>query len=132
MRFDDERCLVLVQPLIAIAACCFIASGCSSSTPDSGSAPDDAGTHPGSAMGSLDGRAFRVASAWLIGAPDDPKQTRVIYVFDRAVKCGEITKPGWDETVADGTKSLEMKLIGTKPANTTFRAMAGRPPARPT
>src|SRR6185436_10654582 len=104
----------MTRATIAATLCCYVASACASAT--SGDAPNDAETSAGSIMGSLDGRAFdRVAAAWLIGAPDDPKQTRVVYVFDREIVCDEITKPGWDETVANSTQSLEMKLIGTKP-----------------
>ncbi len=59
-------------------------------------------------------RAFEVvADARWIGAPDDPKQTRVIYVFDKLVSCAAISDAGWDEVVTDGTQALEMKLIGT-------------------
>lgn len=115
-----------MRSLIAAALACHLLSACSSSTTQSGGAPADAGG-PGSIMGSLDGGTLdHVGAAWLIGAPDDPKQTRVIYVFDRAIKCSELAKPGWDETVADGTRSLEMKLIGTQPGKYPV-AKSGRP-----
>jgi hypothetical protein len=66
--------------------------------------------------GTLGGRPFEMASSsWLIGAPDDPQQTRVIYVFDKPVTCSEISMAGWDTAITDATQALEIKLIGTKP-----------------
>jgi hypothetical protein len=65
--------------------------------------------------GTLGGRPFEMASSsWLIGAPDDPQQTRVIYVFDKPIACSEISMAGWDTTITDATQALEIKLIGTK------------------
>lgn len=59
-------------------------------------------------------RSFEiVADARWIGAPDDPKQTRVLYVFDKEVSCAALSAAGWDEVVTDQTQALEMKLIGT-------------------
>ena len=76
-------------------------------------ADPDGGT--GAIHGSVASRAFdHVAASWFIGAPDDPQHTRVIYVFDALVACAEIAKPGWDQTVADGSQVVEMKLIGTQ------------------
>jgi len=71
----------------------------------------------GSVAGTLDGRSFdSVAAAYLIGSPDDPKRTSVVYVFDAPIACSELSSPGWDESVANATQSLEMKLIGKSPA----------------
>ena len=77
--------------------------------------------------GAIDGRAFdRVASAWLIGRPDDPARTRVLHLFDQPVKCGEISHTGWDESITDGTQVLELKLIGSTPGDYSV-AVDGRP-----
>lgn len=91
------------------------------------SAPADVGPGTGSVTGAIDGRSFdTVAASWLIGAPDDPARTTVIYVFDQPVACGEITQAAWDETVTDSTQALEMKLIGTAPGAYPIAA-DGRP-----
>jgi hypothetical protein len=85
-------------------------AGCGSSK---GVTPDGKeGT--GTAMGTIGARAFdAVADARWIGAPDDPAQTRVIYVFDKQVSCSALSAPGWDGVVTDQTQALEMKMIGT-------------------
>jgi hypothetical protein len=63
------------------------------------------------------GRPFdSVAASWWIGAPDSPG-TVVVYLFSTPVTCAQISGGGWDATLAEGTQSLEMKLIGTQPAN---------------
>ncbi len=84
--------------------------GCGS---DKGVTPDGKnGT--GTASGMIGDRAYEaVADARWIGAPDDPKQTRVIYVFDKLVSCAALSNAGWDTVVTDGTQAFEMKLIGT-------------------
>jgi hypothetical protein len=101
-RFVD---LILIGLVVASA-------GCSSNkgvTPDG---KDGSGT----AAGTIGARSFEtVADARWIGAPDDPKQTRVIYVFDKQVSCSALSAAGWDEVVTDQTQALEMKLIGTAP-----------------
>jgi len=97
------------------------AAGRSSGTGDtghSGGSSGDAG-HAGSpgsgtVQGALGSRMFdSVSNSWLIGMPDDPQRTRVIYVFDKPVACAEIAMAGWDKTVTDATQALEIKLIGT-------------------
>ncbi len=81
----------------------------------------------GTATGTIGGRAYdAVADARWIGAPDDPVNTRVIYVFDKLVSCDALSDTGWDEAVTDRTQSLEMKLIG-KVAGTYPIAPSGRP-----
>jgi len=68
--------------------------------------------------GTFDGRPFdKVAATYVIGAPDDPAQTVVLYLFDGAVACADISSVGWDEVVPDQTQSLEIKLIGKTPGD---------------
>jgi hypothetical protein len=77
--------------------------------------------------GTLDGRAYaRVAAAYVIGQPDDPDRTVVVYLLDNPIACGELAAPGWDERVTDGTQSLELKLIGQAPGQYPVPA-DGRP-----
>ncbi len=83
----------------------------------------------GNVSGVLDGRAFdTVGAVYLIGAPDDPAQTTVIYVFDAPVACSALAEPGWDTRITDDSQALEMKLIGTAPASFPI-APDGRPSA---
>jgi hypothetical protein len=78
--------------------------------------------------GTVGGQPFEmVSNAWLIGAPDDPQQTRVIYVFDKPVACSEISMAGWDTTITNATQAIEIKLIGTKPAK--YPVATGAQPA---
>jgi hypothetical protein len=67
-----------------------------------------------------------VSNSWLIGMPDDPQRTRVIYVLDKPVACAEIVMAGWDKTVTDATQAIEIKLIGTM-AGTYPVATSGQP-----
>lgn len=94
----------LVAPAFLLA---FVAlTGCSSAA----DAPGGGGT----ISGSFAGRAFNaVAASYRIGAPDDPAHNIVIYVFDKAVGCNEISDTGWDTAIANETQAIEMKLIGT-------------------
>ena len=88
------------------------------------------GTTPGTGVidGDVDGRAFdTVGATFWIGSPDDPQQTRVIYVFDAPVACEAIVDPAWDATL-DETQVVEIKLIGTTP-DTYPIAADGRPSA---
>lgn len=88
---------------------------------------EPASSGSGAISGALDKRAFdTIGSAWLIGKPDDAAQTRVVHLFDRPVKCSEISAAGWDETVADATQVLEIKLIGAAPGKYAI-ASNGRP-----
>lgn len=67
----------------------------------------------GSIAGTVGGNDFEFVGASLrIGAPDDPERTVVVYVFDAAIACDELSEPGWDERIG-GVQSLEMKLVGT-------------------
>lgn len=98
-----EKGPTAVGVLVVVAA--LAAGGCAAE-----SAPGGEGT----ITGSFDGRAFdQVGASYRIGAPDDPDRTIVVYIFDRAIACDEISDEGWDEVVADSTQSLEMKLVGT-------------------
>lgn len=81
----------------------------------------------GTIAGSIAGRPYdSVAAAYLIGMPDDPEQTAVLYIFDAPVACDELTSSAWDERVADETQSLELKLIGHAPGEYPV-APDGRP-----
>lgn len=83
----------------------------------------------GTVSGVIDARSFdAVGASYVIGKPDDPARTIVIYVFDGAVGCGEISSAGWDEAIANGTQALELKLIGLAPAAYPV-ATDGRPSA---
>ena len=100
------------SPYLVLLAVALVAThvGCSS---DKGVTPDGK-NGSGTASGMIGDRAFEaVADARWIGAPDDPKLTRVIYVFDKLVSCAALSNAGWDAVVTDGTQALEMKLIGT-------------------
>jgi hypothetical protein len=102
------------KPLVSLVLTCLVltSAGCGSSQGVEPDGKDGSGT----AVGMVDGRGFdTVADARWIGAPDDPKQTRVIYVFDKQVSCSALSAAGWDEAVTDKTQALEMKLIGTSP-----------------
>lgn len=81
----------------------------------------------GSIAGSIAGRPYNnVGAAYLIGMPDDPEQTLVLYIFDAPVACDELTSPAWDERIADKTGSIELKLIGQAPGEYPV-APDGRP-----
>lgn len=85
----------------------------------------------GTITGKLDGRPCDTDdAAYVIGHPQDPAQTAVIYVFDAPVGCDELSRPGWDERVADSVQSLELKLIGgaalSPPATTPLPAWSMR------
>lgn len=101
--------------VLALAGGLLLLAGCSSnSTPEGSTEPAGSGT----ISGSVDGRSFDdVAAAYIIGKPDDPASTVVIYVFDTAISCSEIERAGWDETVADQSQAIEMKLIGKSPGD---------------
>lgn len=89
--------------------------------------PDATVGGDGTITGKLDGRPYdTVGAAYVIGHPDDPAQTAVIYVFDAPVGCDELSSPGWDERVADNVQSLELKLIGHAPGDYPV-ALDGRP-----
>ena len=97
------RAISLVSAPLLITLACGSSGG--------GGDPTVAGS--GTASGSIDGRAYQtVGAAYLIGQPDDPANTTVIYVFDQPISCGDISDPGWDQRVTDQTQSLELKLVG--------------------
>lgn len=100
--------------------CGTLISGCSSQVdlgPPAGS---------GTINGTIDARTFDVvAASYIIGAPDDPGRTTVLYVFDSPIACGEIIAAGWDETVPDQSQAIEIKLIGKSPG--TYPVASGLP-----
>lgn len=111
--------VLLATGLVATVAC----------TGTSDSSPGGSGVGAGSISGSIDGRAFNgVGASYVIGKPDDPAQTTVIYLFDSPVTCGELNHTAWDESVADSTQSLEIKLIGQSVGDYPVAA-DGRPSA---
>lgn len=67
----------------------------------------------GTVEGSVEGEVFdTVHASYVIGKPDDPSKTIVVYVFDTPIGCDELSRPAWDERIADRTHALELKLIG--------------------
>ena len=112
------------QKLRMMMCTALVLAGCASAnTPEVPSEPQGTGT----VSGSVDGRSFdEVAAAYIIGKPDDPVQTTVIYVFDTPIGCNQIDMTGWDETVPDQSQSIEIKLIGTS-AGEYLVAADGRP-----
>jgi hypothetical protein len=120
--------------LVAGLSACAFAFGCGSSTsgaeqpdPPAGAggvaseagasdAPMPSGSGAGTVSGSVDGAPYgAVSTAFWAGAPDDATTT-VIYVFSAPVPCTELASPGWDSRIANATKVLEMKAIGTTAA----------------
>jgi hypothetical protein len=100
------------------------AAGDSASVVDGG-ASVDAG--PSSISGSADGTPFtNVASSYWIGAPDDPATT-VVFVFSKPTACKDLSPPGWDKRITDGTQFLEMKMFGLTPA--TYNVTTSLTPA---
>jgi hypothetical protein len=98
---------------IMVAGSTTVLAGCGSPSEATPSAPGGTGT----ATGTAGGHAMRaVAAAYFIGQSDDPTRTTVVYAFDSPVACGDLGAPGWDAKIRDKTGALEMKLIGTTPA----------------
>ena len=138
MRHFVIRSIVLC--LLLLAAHC---SGAAASASDAGSAGNDAATPDapdsalspplpdgggaGSVSGSADGTPFAtVATSYLAGAPDDPSTT-VVFVFSKPVSCSELSSPGWDTRITNGTQFLEMKMFGQSPG--AFTAVTTTTPA---
>lgn len=107
------RCAVVASTMLL---------GCGSgSTPNVGD--------PGTISGKAGGKSVDiVASAYFIGASDDPTHTTVVYVFDKAVSCVDLGSAGWDQVITDGTGALEMKLIGVAPGK--YAVAAGATPGQ--
>ncbi|MCA9494735.1 MAG: hypothetical protein KC621_32625 [Myxococcales bacterium] len=90
------------------------------------STPGTGSLGSGTVAGTLDGHPFdHVEAAWLAGAPDDASTT-VLFVLDAPVTCDELSEPGWDTRIEDGTFALEIKLIGQDPGDYPVPA-DGRP-----
>lgn len=119
----------LLLAMLALGACGTSATTSSSSgdaaiadagPSDAASNPDavilpPAGAGTGAVNGDVEGSPFgKVAAALWAGAADDPATT-VVYLFSSAIACSELAMPGWDKLIADGTKVIEMKAIGTSP-----------------
>jgi hypothetical protein len=69
----------------------------------------------GSISGAVNGKNFAsVVTALYAGKPDDPAST-VVFVFDTAVQCGQVSAVGWDQRIQNGAQVLEMKMLGTTP-----------------
>lgn len=95
--------LPLLLPLIIVTGCTSLETDTSVTTTRG----------EGTIAGAIDGRAFRaVRSAWMLGRPDDPSSTLVIYLFDRSVSCGDLSGAGWDATMASDVQALKLKLKG--------------------
>jgi hypothetical protein len=100
------------------------AAGDSASIIDGGSSAD---AGPSTISGSADGTPFtNVASSYWIGAPDDPTTT-VVFVFSKPTACKDLSPPGWDKRITDGTQFLEMKMFGLTPA--TYNVTTSLTPA---
>lgn len=90
-------------------------------TTDGGTDTDGGTTIPANSVsGSVAGATFNtVVSSWMLGAPDDPANTTVVYLFSKKVDCSELSPPGWDTRITNGTQFLEVKMMGTAPATYT-------------
>ena len=67
--------------------------------------------------GMMNGTNFNtVGASYWIGKPDVPATDTVVYMFDRAVACNQMTAAGWDAALPAGTQILEMKMNGKTPA----------------
>lgn len=112
--------LLRVTLIAAIAACGNSNPG---GTIDAANGGIDSSTHSPDApagsntiTGTVSGTGFNTAmSTYWIGAPDNPSTDTVIYMFDKAVRCDQITTLGWDTVIPPGTQILEMKMVGKTP-----------------
>lgn len=106
---DTERSVGMSRTLVLL-----LLIGCASPPTSDGTSPADTEVSgPGTISGSFGGRSFdAVGASFRIGAPDDPARTMVIFVFDKALSCDDVSGAGWDAKVADQTQSLEIKVVG--------------------
>jgi hypothetical protein len=110
----------LLMPRMHLATALMIvtltACGGSGNTTDAGNTIDTpAGSN--TISGTVKGTGFTtVGATYWIGAPDSPATDTVVYMFDRAVQCNQITTIGWDTALASGTQILELKMVGKTPA----------------
>ncbi len=120
-----KRVTALVLAIATVA--CTGGGGAGSSSGSGGGGPvAGSGTIAGTVAGHV---LAAVKSAYVIGQPDDPSGTTVVYVFDTAVACDALTSAGWDTRIPDGTGVVEMKLLGKSPgtyAVATGTAQAGQ------
>ena len=85
------------------------------------------GAGSGTISGAVNGASFTsVATSYVLGAPDDAATT-VVYLFSKAVACSDLTAPGWDTRIANGTQFVELKMFGTTPA--TYKVVTTLTPA---
>ena len=98
--------------LTALAAC----GSSKNSSVDAASGSPDAPAGSNTITGAIGGTGFTtVGATYWIGAPDSPATDTVIYMFDRAIACNQITTAGWDTMIPGGTQILEMKMVGKTP-----------------
>ena len=114
--------LTITTSLLLLAACSKSPSTNGVDAPaGGGDAPatmPDAPAGANTITGMVGGTPFTsVNAAYWIGKPDRPGTDTVIYVFDRAVLCNQMTLAGWDGALPAGTQILEMKMAGTTLAN---------------
>jgi hypothetical protein len=63
--------------------------------------------------GTVNGKTFNtVMTALYAGMPDDPAST-VVFLFEAAVDCSQVSAAGWDKRVPNGSQVLELKMMGT-------------------
>jgi hypothetical protein len=75
------------------------------------------GANPNTITGAVGGRTFTSAvTVMRSGKPDDPSNT-LVYVLDEAITCAEVSSPGWDTRISDGTQVLEIKMLGKSAAS---------------
>ena len=108
------------------------ATGSTGTSSGNGLMPDgNSGT--GAASG-VAGEFGAVADSRWIGAPDDPQNTRVIYLFDKLVSCSWLSQQNWnvprlDWPFPDAIHVIELKLFGTAageyPVGVTFTPAVG-------
>jgi hypothetical protein len=63
----------------------------------------------------VNGKKFTsVATALYAGKPDDAASV-VIFLFESPVQCAQVSSPGWDSRIQNGSQVLELKLLGQTP-----------------
>lgn len=96
--------------LVALTGCG--GNGTTAPQPDADLNAPDAAPGMNTITGTVGGSPFTSPMTVLrAGAPDD-SSTTVVYMFDHAVQCSELSAIGWDKRVQDHTQALEIKLLG--------------------
>jgi hypothetical protein len=57
-----------------------------------------------------------VATSLWVGAPDS-SSTTVVFLLSRPTACSELCSAGWDRWIRADTQILELKVVGTTPAD---------------